>query len=108
MLVGPVDRNSWGDLEVRERRLAIKRAALEKAEKEEEEKRKNGGKGNDEDKVRSPGRNVGDGAWRLPALMKGMDKYANGRSIQRVACACLEDKGDVNAKVCFGLLFGCV
>ncbi|CAM9659912.1 unnamed protein product, partial [Ectocarpus sp. 8 AP-2014] len=42
VLVGPVDRNSWGDLEVRERRLGIKRAALEKAEKEEEEKRKHG------------------------------------------------------------------
>ncbi|CAM9617791.1 unnamed protein product, partial [Ectocarpus fasciculatus] len=50
VLVGPVDRNSWGDLEVRERRLGIKRAALEKAEKEEEEKPKRGGKGNDEDK----------------------------------------------------------
>ena len=34
VLVGPVDRDSWGDEEVFERRLDIKRAALRKAEEE--------------------------------------------------------------------------
>ena len=34
LLVGPVDRDSWGDEEVFERRLDIKRAALRKAEEE--------------------------------------------------------------------------
>lgn len=32
VLAGPVDRDSWGDDEVRERRLGVKRAALDKAE----------------------------------------------------------------------------
>ena len=32
VLVGPVDKESWGDDEVFKRRLDIKRAALEKAE----------------------------------------------------------------------------
>ncbi|CAN0228321.1 unnamed protein product, partial [Ectocarpus sp. 8 AP-2014] len=48
VLVGPVDRNSWGDQEVRERRLGIKRAALEKAEAATK-KEKEGGKGSDDD-----------------------------------------------------------
>lgn len=53
MLVGPVDRNSWGDDEVRERRLGIKRASLEKAEAAAAKKEKDGS-GNDEDvQVRS-------------------------------------------------------
>lgn len=50
VLVGPVDRNSWGDQEVRERRLGIKRAALEKAEAATK-KEKEGGKGSDDDTV---------------------------------------------------------
>eukprot|EP00903_Cladosiphon_okamuranus_P017946 g16513.t1 len=45
VLVGPVDRGSWGDDEVRERRLGIKRAALEKAEAASKKE----GKGNDDD-----------------------------------------------------------
>lgn len=48
VLVGPVDRNSWGDHEVRERRLRIKRASLEKAEAAAAKKEKDGN-GNDED-----------------------------------------------------------
>ncbi|CAN0294297.1 unnamed protein product, partial [Ectocarpus fasciculatus] len=44
VLVGPVDRTSWGDQEVRERRFGIKRAALEKAEAATR-KEKEGGKG---------------------------------------------------------------
>lgn len=49
VLVGPVDRNSWGDDEVRQRRLGIKRAALEKTETDNEKE----DKGNDDGKVRS-------------------------------------------------------
>lgn len=48
MLVGPVDRDSWGDDEVRERRLGIKRASLERAEAAAAKKEKDW-KGNDED-----------------------------------------------------------
>lgn len=47
VLVGPVDRDSWGDDEVRKRRLGIKRAALEKAEAAS----KKDDKGNDDEKV---------------------------------------------------------
>eukprot|EP00752_Nemacystus_decipiens_P006311 g5691.t1 len=46
VLVGPVDKDSWGDDEVRERRLGIKRAALEKAEADSKKE----GKGNDDEK----------------------------------------------------------
>lgn len=54
VLVGPVDRDSWGDDEVRERRLGIKRALLEKAEAAAEKERED----KDDDKVRV-GRLVG-------------------------------------------------
>ncbi len=50
VLVGPVDRDSWGDDEVRERRLGIKRAALENAEAAAAKKDKEG-KGGDDDQV---------------------------------------------------------
>lgn len=42
VLVGPVDRDSWGDDEVRERRLGIKRASLKKAESEAKAKKEKG------------------------------------------------------------------
>ena len=50
VLVGPVDKDSWGDDEVRERRLGIKRAALEKAEAASKKE----GKGHDDDQVSLP------------------------------------------------------
>lgn len=49
VLVGPVDRNSWGDDEVRERRLGIKRASLERAEAAAAKKKEGGGNGSDDD-----------------------------------------------------------
>lgn len=63
-MVGPVNRNSWGDDEVRERRLSIKRASLEKAEAVAA-KRERDGNGNDEDvQVRSSGRLLGVDLFR--------------------------------------------
>lgn len=50
VLVGPVNRDSWGDDEVRERRLGIKRAALDNAEAASKKE----GKGNDDEKVSLP------------------------------------------------------
>lgn len=56
VLVGPVDRNSWGDDEVRQRRLGIKRASLERAEAAAKKKKEEGGdgkeKGEEEEQVR--------------------------------------------------------
>lgn len=49
VLVGPVDRDSWREDEVRGRRLGIKRAALEKAEAAAKKER--GEKGNDDAQV---------------------------------------------------------
>lgn len=53
MLVGPVDRHSWGDAEVRERRLGIKRAFLEKAEAAAAKREKDGGRNDEFVQVRS-------------------------------------------------------
>ena len=55
VLVGPVDRNTWGDDEVRERRLGIKRASLEKAEAAAAKKEKDGNGNDDAVQVRSSG-----------------------------------------------------
>lgn len=63
-MVGPVEKESWGDDEVRERRLGIKRASLDKAEAKAEKEK--AGKG-DDDKVRKgKGRGGGVLMFYLP------------------------------------------
>ena len=61
MLVGPVLRDSWGSGEVRERRLGIKRASLEKAE---ENALKKSAQDKEEDKVGGGGEGGGIGRGR--------------------------------------------
>ncbi|CAM9605272.1 unnamed protein product, partial [Scytosiphon promiscuus] len=50
ILAGPVDKGSWGDDEVRERRLGVKRAALEKAEKAARKAKEGRGSADDDTK----------------------------------------------------------
>lgn len=77
LLVGPVDKNSWGADDVRKRRLGIKRDSLDKADA----KSKSGKDTGDDDKVWDQ--------WRASTVVLYMRQIAPDLRVCSCACVCM-------------------